>query len=175
MSALSGPVEVGFDRAPFAWLPVAIREPASAPRSILVGWATAFLPSIALSLLINAVAERFSDFVTPAQPDFPSGAMALFALVLFAPLVETLIMATVLVGLQRLVSPVTAVVLSAIGWGVAHSLAAPAWGLVIWWPFLVFSTLFVAWRRRGFGTAVLLVSAVHGLHNLLPALLVASQ
>ena len=171
MSALLGPVEEGFDRVPFAWLPAAVRRPISAPRSILAGWATAFLPSIALSVLVNAVAERF---VTPAQPDFPAGATALFALILFAPLVETLIMATVLVGLLRLVSPATAVVLSALGWGVAHSLAEPAWGLVIWWPFLIFSTLFVAWRRKGFGPAILLVSAVHGLHNLLPALLVAT-
>lgn len=172
---VTGPVEDGFDRGPFAWLPTAIRGPISAPRSILNGWAVAFLPSVALSALVNTVAERFPSSLTPAQPDFPAGAMALFALVIFAPLVETLIMGIVLVGLLRVVSPSKAVLLSAFGWGVAHSLAAPAWGLVVWWPFLIFSALFVAWRRRGFALAVLIVTAVHGLHNLLPALLVATN
>jgi hypothetical protein len=175
MAALADPVQDGFDRAPFAWLPAAVRQPISATRSILVGWAVAFLPSVALAALVSAVGTRFAGFETAAQPAFPAGATALFALVIFAPLVETLIMVAVLLGLLRLVSPAKAVLLSALGWGVAHSLAAPAWGLVIWWPFLIFSTLFVAWRRQGFARAALLVAAVHGLHNLLPALMVASS
>ena len=70
-----------------------------------------------------------------------SGATALFLLVVFAPVVETLIMGGVLLILLRLVSPAVAVILSSLGWGIAHSMGAPTWGLVIWWPFLIFSTL----------------------------------
>jgi hypothetical protein len=58
---------------------------------------------------------------------------------------------------------------------VAHSLAAPAWGLVIWWPFLIFSTLFVVWRQRGFLAGVGVAAAAHALQNLAPALLLATS
>jgi len=108
------------------------------------------------------------------RPEFKvDGAAALFALVGFAPAVETLIMGAVLLVLLLFLSPSIAVIVSAIGWGVAHSLIAPVWGLVIWWPFLVFSTLFVAWRRRSLMLAFLIPACVHALQNLIPALLLA--
>jgi hypothetical protein len=53
-----------------------------------------------------------------------------------------------------------------------HSLASPWWGAVIWWPFLIFSTLYVTWRPRGFWRAAALVAAVHVLQNLFPAILI---
>jgi len=69
--------------------------------------------------------------------------------------------------------PAWAIVVSALGWGIAHSSVAPIWGLVIWWPFLVFSTLFVTWRQRSLGLAFAIPMVVHALQNLLPSLLVA--
>ena len=110
-----------------------------------------------------------------AQPQFnvSAGDLALFLLVVFAPVVETLIMGGVLLVLLRLLSPVAAVLLSALGWGIAHSLGAPTWGLVIWWPFLIFSTLFVTWRSRGLLAAFAMPAIAHGLHNLPSAILVA--
>jgi hypothetical protein len=41
---------------------------------------------------------------------------------------------------------------------------------VIWWPFLIFSTAFLVWRQRSVLGAFGLVSLLHALHNLLPAL-----
>jgi hypothetical protein len=108
-------------------------------------------------------------------PEFHvSGGLAIFALVIFSPVIETLIMGSVLLVLLRFVPPIAAIVLSAAGWGIAHSMAAPAWGLVIWWPFLVFSTLFVTWRDRSLLLAFALPMCVHALQNLPPALLIAS-
>ena len=102
--------------------------------------------------------------------------MLLFMLVGFAPFVETLIMAAALELMLRLrIPPPAAIVLSAIGWGVAHSLQAPAWGLVIWWPFLIFSTLYVTWSRRSAWAGVGIAFAVHALQNLGPALLLISE
>ena len=75
--------------------------------------------------------------------------------------------------LLRFLPVAAAVAVSAIGWGIAHSLKAPLWGLVIWWPFLVFSTLFVTWRSRSLALAFALPMCVHALQNLIPALLVA--
>ena len=115
-------------------------------------------------------------FPQAVGPSFDvQGPAAIILLVLFAPFVETLIMAAALELMLRLkVPPAAAVLLSAIGWGAAHSMAAPAWGLVIWWPFLIFSTLYVTWSRRSIWRAVAVVTAVHALQNLGPALLLAS-
>ena len=82
-------------------------------------------------------------------------------------------MGSVLLVLLRFVPPSAAIIASAVGWGIAHSMVAPIWGLVIWWPFLVFSTLFVAWHRRSLLLAFLIPMCVHALQNLIPALLVA--
>jgi hypothetical protein len=90
----------------------------------------------------------------------------------FAPAIESLVMGTAIAVLLRLFPPSIAIILSAAGWGIAHSYAAPAWGLVIWWPFLIFSTVFTVWRARGFLAGVGMATAVHGLNNLLPALAV---
>ena len=105
------------------------------------------------------------------MPQVPAG-LLLFMLVVFAPLVETLIMAAALELMLRLrVPPGAAILLSAAGWGIAHSSQAAGWGLVIWWPFLIFSTLYVTWSKRGIGTGVGIVFVVHALQNLGPALL----
>jgi hypothetical protein len=145
-------------------------EPRRAWPAILVGWACAFFPSIALSWL---TAELLPDVARPAFN--VSGAMALALLVLFAPILETLIMAGLLVVLLRFARPPVAILISAAAWGVAHSLAAPVWGLVIWWPFLIFSTLFVVWRERGFFAGVGVAAATHALQNLGPAIFLATS
>jgi hypothetical protein len=82
-------------------------------------------------------------------------------------------MGAVLLVLVQLVPPWLAILVSVIGWGTAHSLVAPIWGLVIWWPFLIFSTLFVTWRSRSLALAFAIPMCVHALQNLIPALLVA--
>jgi hypothetical protein len=151
-----------------SFVPAPLRRPQSALRSVAAGWALAFFPA----LLLSALAQRLLPGAQP--PAFEaSGALAMFALVVFAPLVETLIMGAFLLVLLRMLPPVAAILASAAGWGIAHSVMAPAWGLVVWWPFLVFSTLFVAWRPRGWWAAVGVAATTHALHNLGPALLVA--
>ena len=153
-----------------SFLPKPIREPRNAPLSVVTAWATAFFPSLALSFLLSRA------FPNAAHPDFgnlPPG-FVLFAVVIFAPVIETLIMGTVLLVLLRFVGPVTAVLMSAIGWGIAHSLQVPIWGLTIWWPFLVLSTLFVAWRDRSLWLAFGLPMAAHAMQNLFPALAIVS-
>jgi hypothetical protein len=152
-----------------SFLPKPIREGRNAPLSVIAAWATSFFPSIALAYLLSLV------FPNAAHPEFNlPPALVLFAVVIFAPVIETLIMGTVLLVLLRFVSPVTAILVSAVGWGVAHSLQVPIWGLTIWWPFLVLSTLFVAWRERSLWAAFTLPMIAHALQNLPPALLIAT-
>jgi len=94
-------------------------------------------------------------------------------LVVFAPMVETLIMGAALLLLTAVFRRELAVLLSALGWAAAHSAMAPVWGLVIWWPFLIFSVLFVTWRQRSLALAFAVPAAAHSLQNLMPALVIA--
>ena len=151
-----------------ALLPGPLVRAERAPVAIAVAWLTAFGPSIVLAALVSALLPQV------AQPQFDvSGTVAFVLIVIFSPIAETLIMGGVLLVLLRFVSPGVAVLLSSLGWGIAHSLGAPTWGLVIWWPFLVFSTLFVTWRSRGLLAAFAMPAIAHGLHNLPSAILVA--
>jgi len=151
---------------PVSFLPRQVREPRRALLAVLIGWLTAFVPSILLGAVVTSLLPALN------QPDLQvGGAMAMFLLVVFAPVVETLIMAGVLALLSIALPPTAAVLVSAVAWGIAHSLAAPAWGLVIWWPFLVFSTLYLTWRSRSLLGALAVPAATHALQNLIPAVL----
>lgn len=153
---------------PLRFLPIALRLPRRPLVAIAVGWLTSFPASMVLAAIGSLILPAGSG------PQFHvSGGAAIFALVLFSPVVETLIMGTVLLLLLRIVPPAAAIALSSVGWGIAHSLAAPIWGLVIWWPFLIFSTLFVTWRSRSLILAFAIPMSVHALQNLFPAILVA--
>ena len=134
--------------------------------ALAIAWATAFLPSMPLGAAVSAILPR------SALPEFPAvDWYVFFLMVVAAPLFETMIMGAALLLLRLFLSPTQAVLVSAVGWGILHSTAAPAWGLVIWWPFLVFSTLFLTWRSRSLLAALGMAAATHALHNLLPALL----
>lgn len=150
------------DKARFA----ALLEPRRPWRAILVGWLVTTIPALLLSVVVASLMPQV------AGPKFPvNGLSTVMLLVLFAPFVETLIMAAALEILLLVLPPRFAIAVSSIGWGIAHSLAAPAWGLVIWWPFLIFSTLYVTWRGQGRALAIGIVFAVHALNNLGPALI----
>ena len=151
-------------------LPAALTEPRQPFRAIGVGWLLAFPVSILLAVL--------AQWLLPAagRPSFDVAGPGMVALlVVFAPLVETLIMAACRELLLRFMPPAAAIAFSAIGWGVAHSLLAPAWGLVIWWPFLIFSTLYVTWSKRSVLAGIGIAFTVHALQNLGPALLLLSE
>jgi hypothetical protein len=153
---------------PLRFLPRAIREPDRPVRAALVGWATAFIPAVLLGVLLALVAPQAET------PKFPfTGVLGIFMLGVFAPVLETLVMGAVLLILLRFLAPTVAIIVSAVGWASLHSLEVPIWGLVIWWPFLIFSTVFVTWRERSLLAAFGMAALVHGLNNFLPALPVA--
>ena len=167
MASSQPPVRL-FDDSFLKYFPAAMREPRRAWLAILTAWALSIAGSIALAAVSKAVAPALPT------PEFPmKGPIAFFMLVVFAPFVETLIMAGLLSLFLRLLPPATAILLSALAWGVAHSSMALGWGLVIWWPFLIFSTLYVVWRQRGFWVAVGVAATTHALQNLAPGLVVA--
>ena len=151
-----------------AWLPRFLFETDSfAPRYLAKAWLTALLPSIALSALVGLIAPD------AAAPQFPGEAGPLVLFVVFVgPALETLLLALPLLGLNRLFGPGPAVVGSALIWAVVHSLVVAAWGLVIWWPFLIMSIAFLTWRRKGLLWALGVAFAIHALQNGFAVLLI---
>jgi membrane protease YdiL (CAAX protease family) len=135
------------------------RDPVKA-RYILKLWLLALIPSFALSGLVGLMAPDAEppDLVT-------EGALPVLLIVAAAPIIETLIMGLVLLGLRRLLGAGPAAVASALLWAIAHSLSAPIWGLVVWWPFLVFSAAFLTWRDHGLFTAMGIVAIAHAMQN----------
>jgi hypothetical protein len=102
----------------------------------------------------------------PPAPDFGGTGPVVFAmLVLFAPVSETFIMVPPVLILNRLFGPAVAVIGSAALWALLHSLATPLWGAVVWWPFLIFSTILLVGRNRGLATGMVLVITVHAMQN----------
>lgn len=134
----------------------------------------AWVLSIGISLLLGlAIATVAPGAEAPDLGGAPP-LVIMIGVALVAPLVESVIMGGVMQLLLRWLGAWQAVLVSAAGWGVAHSLSTPTWGLVIWWPFLIFSIIFVTWRPRGFWVAVLMAALVHGLQNLFPAIAIIS-
>ena len=129
---------------------------------VLLAWPLVALPALALAWLSTKVAPDL------AGPDLgaavPSWLIAI-AVVAVSPFLETLLMSGPVLLLNRWRGPVVAVAGSAVLWAVAHSLQAARWGMVIWWPFLLFSIAFLTWRSRGYWTAVGVVFAMHALNN----------
>jgi hypothetical protein len=154
---------------PLSWLPRSLLQPENPWKAIAVGWGMAFPVSILIALVVGLIVPHAET------PEFPGigGPLLIFLLVVLSPVVESLIMGGVLLVLLRFLRPTWAVIVSAIGWGIAHSSQIAIWGLIIWWPFLIFSTLFVVWRERSLWLAFGLPMAVHALHNLPTSLLAA--
>jgi hypothetical protein len=154
-----------------AFLPGALFRPEQPARYVAIAWATSFFPSVLLSW--------FASQLLPdaAKPEFPAGSAFVFVLiVIVSPAIETLMMGVWIDVLRRWLTPAAAVITSAASWALFHSSMAAAWGLVIWWPFLIFSTAFVTWRHRlGFWGAAGLVACIHGLQNLPPAMLLLAH
>lgn len=157
-----------FDDNFLRFFPAPLREPRRAWLAIPIAWLLSFAGSLALSALSRTILPQLSG------PEFPiKGIGAFLALVAFAPIVETFIMIGLIWVFERFLSPARAIAASAAAWGIAHSLVAAGWGLVIWWPFLVFSTLYVVWRQRGFWIGACVVMVTHALQNLGPGWIVA--
>ena len=127
---------------------------------LLKAWLLAFLPSVALGAIVTTLAPA-----APA-PEFGGTGPGIYLLVvLFAPAAETLLLVPPLLLLRRLFGDSAALAGSALLWALLHSWAAPIWGFVVWWPFLVFSAIVLAWRQRSLAAGILIAAAVHALQN----------
>lgn len=161
----------GAGRGPLRVLPALLFADRRPVLSILVAFALTIAGSFLLGALVTQLAPE------GAGPDL-GGAPPLVLLVglaLVSPFLETLLMGGILGLLIRRMRAWQAAVASAAIWGVLHSLLATWWGVVVWWPFLIFSVVWITWRPRGWWTATVIVTAVHALQNLGPAIAIIAD
>lgn len=148
------------------FLPDTLFRPERPVRYLAVAWALSLGGSLLLTLVLSLVAPGAE------QPLFPGPtALVLFAIIVFAPALETALLALMLWPLNHWFGPARATLAAAAVWGALHSTAAPVWGLVIWWPFLVFSVTILVWRRRvGWIGGWAMATGVHALQNVVPGI-----
>jgi membrane protease YdiL (CAAX protease family) len=158
-----------FDDNFLRFLPAPLREPRRAWLAIPLAWLLSFAGSVALALIVSRIAPNARQVEIPPMPAWA----IILGFAIVSPIIESILMG---LGLKLLLSRMPAgpaILVSALFWGVVHSLQVPVWGLAIWWPFLIFSTLFVVWRQRGFWIGVWVAAAAHFLQNLGPSLAIA--
>jgi len=138
-------------------------------RYILTMGPISLIPSLAIGFAL----AKTGVLTEESGPQFEGPRVLMFiGITVFSPVVETLIMA----GILWLCSFVTGnktklAIMSVIVWAVFHSLYAPLWGVVVAWPFFVFSCGYLAWREKSVGHGLLVATGLHFFQNIFPGLL----
>ena len=128
------------------------------------------IPSMAIGIALGA-AGLVNEETAPSFEGPPL--LVLVSCWFIGPAIETLLMSFVLWVLSFFTKRmVLLAVISALIWAILHSLAASAWGLVVFWPFFIFSCSYLAWRQKAWWRAVWVTCCVHTFQNFLPGLLV---
>jgi Type II CAAX prenyl endopeptidase Rce1-like len=129
-----------------------------------------FIPALIIGIFLGLIFRG-------GRPDFDGSALSLvLQLIVIAPWIETLLMIPILWLLKkRLSDPLDLALASGVVWGVIHALSAPVQGIAIVWPFVVFTTCFLAFDRTSRKKAIFATACVHMLHNLVPTLLLIAS
>lgn len=140
---------------------------------VLLAGLIGLVPSLLISFIVVWVGLGNEE--TLPQFGQETGPVVLFvSVVIFSPVVETLALGFTLWLLAFLTRrPLSQAVVACVFWALLHSLVAPAWGVVVIWPFFVFSCVYLAWRRKSWWRAMVMTCGVHMFQNLLPGVLIA--
>lgn len=176
MATAPAPVAAGtsgrlLDDSFLKFLPAPVREPRRPWLVLPLCWLLTLAGAALVAALLSAILPKLDE------PDFSffvgKGWFTVFAVAVATPLVETLILAATSSLLLRFLRAEYAIILSSLGWGIAHSYQAPIWGLVIFWPFLIFTTLYIVWKQRSVMAGILMAWAAHFLHNFFSSVAIA--
>lgn len=127
--------------------------------------AVGVLPSI-LIVVVVAGLTSLAGIDVGRPPEVRLGAGGLVAVVVLAPLLETLLLAALLELLgMALRSWVPIAAVSAIAWGLLHGLVTPLWFFGTVWSFFVFSAAYIAWRPQSIHRALVAAALPHAFIN----------
>ena len=140
----------------------------SIPKYVFRTGLISLIPSLFVSFLLSATGI-IND---KTGPEFAGPVIFnVIGMLIIGPPLETFLMIPILKVLSFITKQkIRLAIMSAFAWAILHSLAAPAWGLVIFWPFFVFSCCYLSWRQKSFWYAVLVTSCVHAFQNTLPTI-----
>ncbi len=146
-------------------------DPTSMTKYIFVMALIGLIPSLALAFLVSGLGF---DEVGPDIKNIDAHTPVFIIFLSFAiisPIIETLLMSFIFFILSFFTkSKLTLTIVSTIIWAILHSLLSPAWGLIIGWPFFVFSCAYLTWRTKSWGKAIWVTACIHMLQNLLPSI-----
>ncbi len=145
---------------------------------VLKAAALSFLSALVISLLLRLVLGSSKTENAPlAQSVITLGPyLALILMALAAPLIETLFLGCVitLMKWKRASFWMTVFIASFLA-AIVHSLASLAWGVAIFFPFMIFSIAFSVWGRERWLKGYFVSATIHALHNLPSAILIFFQ
>ena len=127
---------------------------------------------VALGVIVRQLFPDWSNY-RPQLLAAPLAAQVALG-VIVSPLVETGIMAGIVACSRRfLPRPAVILVCAAVLAGM-HAISGLKWGLMIAWPFIVWSAVYVFSREVSFARAYWRTFSVHALHNAIGIALAAS-
>ena len=136
-------------------------------RRSLINYVLAFGGSCALGIIAYGVAIMAG---IPAEaletPGVKINLRDFIGAVVFAPLVETLILAALLALMPRRWGIASKAITSAMIWGGLHAMAAPFWFFGTVFSFFVFSCSYLVWRQKSFACGFAIAALPHALINL---------
>ncbi len=143
-------------------------------RYVLSAYPLALLPSILLVALaygaVNALGVNSEHIAAPGRE---VSAGELLGVVVFAPVVETFLLAVLLWFLSLLSRNfVFVATISALLWASLHATYGALWFFGTVWSFFVFSCAYLAWRNASFVRAYFAAALPHMLINLTAMLIV---
>ena len=131
-------------------------------------WPLAFLPALLFMFLAALAGVPHAGPALPLDTWFGAAVV-----VLIGPIIETLILAAFLLLFDALFGAAAAALLTAGLAGLAHIPGGSVLrGIAMFWPFLLWSVAFLAWRARGTWMGLLIAFAAHAIHNLTIVLIV---
>lgn len=98
-------------------------------------------------------------------------AFGLFS-ILIAPIIESLALISVMQLLELIkLRGYANIVISSTAAAAVHGIFSPAWGLIVFFPFVIFSATYLIWRNPETSRGFKMCSGVHAIHNCLPGLI----
>jgi hypothetical protein len=161
------------------WPFSAIRNP-NTPfiRVVLLGWLTATIPAIILVQIVSILLppEAGSDIAEQLFPEELPFWISALGVVVFAPLVETGLMAIVFFLTRKLgASTPVQIGIQVVFWAFLHGIQAPLWAFGPGWIFFVLALIWTGQRKASFGRAFWSVTLVHALNNAIATLAIAAE
>lgn len=138
-------------------------------KEVLVAWLACTPLAFAVGWIAADLLAGFDASEVPALHGWWNRIVA----ALIAPLVESYVMVLIFAVLERLMPDTmpfrhrtfALVIASATVWSFIHGYFALPWGVLTFWPFVVFSYMFLRWEKHSLALAITAAAAVHVLHN----------